>query len=133
VFKFLSDLRNHWRLEPHFLELDGMNEGGGVVRVRGPLGLSRVARTKVVAAEPPSTLRGRAELGRRTVGAVRWEITPSVPGTSHVRFTAEVERASALDRVLLACGGRWWLVRIVRTAVQRLDAVLDAQPHTRSS
>jgi hypothetical protein len=110
-----------------------MDEGGGVVRVRGPFGLSRVARTQMLAAEPLSTLRGRAEIGRGTIGAVRWEITPAEPGTCHVRFTAEVECASAFDRLLLACAGRWWLARIVRTAVQRLGAVLDAQPHTRSN
>ena len=128
VFEFLSDLRNHWRLEPHFLELDGMGADGGVVRVRGPLGVSRVARTYVDAAERPSQLRGHAEIGRGTRGAVRWEITPSVPGTSHVEFSAVVERATPLDRVLLACGGRWWLKRIVGAAVGRLGAVLDAQP-----
>ena len=128
VFEFLSDLRNHWRLEPHFLELDGMSADGGVVRVKGPLGISRVARTRVVGAERPRLLRGVAELGRGTIGAVRWEITPAVPGTSQVQFSAVVERASTLDRVLLACGGRWWLNRIVQVAVERLGAVLDAQP-----
>jgi hypothetical protein len=53
-----------------------------------------------------------------------------VPGTSLVRFSAQVERASAFDRVVLACGGRWWLERIVTRAVQRLGAVLDAQRPT---
>jgi len=133
VFEFLSDLRNHWRLEPHFLELDGMGPDGGVVRVRGPLGLSRVARTYVDGAERPSHLRGHAEVGRGTRGAVRWEITPAVPGTSRVQFSASVERASPFDRVLLACGGRWWLRRIVRAAVARLGAVLDAQPLQRTN
>ena len=128
VFEFLSDLRNHWSLEPHFLELDAMNADGGVVRVKGPLGISRVARTYVDSAEHPSQLRGHAEIGRGTIGAVRWEITPVVPGTSHVRFSAVVERATAFDRVLLACGGRWWMKRIVVAAVARLGAVLDAQP-----
>ena len=128
VFEFLSDLRNHWLLEPHFLEPDGMDADGGVVRVSGPFGISRVARTYVDGAEPPSLLRGHAEIGRGTFGAVRWEITPAVPGTSRVRFSAVVERAAPFDRVLLACGGRWWLQRIVNAAVERLGAVLDAQP-----
>jgi hypothetical protein len=79
----------------------------------------------VVAAEPHSLLRGTAELGRRTRGAVRWEIVPAAVG-SDVRFTAAVEDASPLDRVLLACGGRWWLRRIVTAAVRRLpQAVAD--------
>jgi hypothetical protein len=127
VFTFLSDLRNHWRLEPHFLELEEMHSNGGVVRVKGPLGLSRVARTEVVAATHPSEVRGRADIGGRTSGAVRWEIDP-VPDGSQVRFSAVVERAALLDRVLLTCGGRWWLGRIVRAAVGRLGAALDAQP-----
>ncbi|MFL5968676.1 MAG: SRPBCC family protein [Gaiellaceae bacterium] len=126
VFTFLSDLRNHWRLEPHFLELEGMGPGGGRVRVRGPLGLSRAAETAVVGAERPRLLTGTARIGRGTEGLVRWEIVP-VPGSSRVTFSADVVRASALDRVLLVLGGRWWLLRIVRRAVERLGASIDAQ------
>jgi hypothetical protein len=59
---------------------------------------------------------------------VRWEIEPVVPVSSHVRFVAEVERASLADRVPLECGGRWWLRRIVRAAVSRLGDVLGQQP-----
>ena len=125
VFEFLSDLRNHWRLEPHFLELEDMRADGGCVRVRAPLGISRVARTRVVAAERPSLLRGAAEIGRGTRGAVRWEIAPASNG-SHVRFSAQVEQATLLDRVLLACGGRWWLGRIVTAAVERLGTSIPA-------
>jgi hypothetical protein len=102
-----------------------MRTDGGHVRVNGPLGLSRVARTSVVGTEAPHVLRGRAELGRRTRGAVRWEIASAANG-SHVTLTAEVERASVLDRVLLACGGRWWLGRIVRGAVDRLGTSIRA-------
>ena len=125
VFEFLSDLRNHWRLEPHFLELEDMRADGGCVRVRAPLGLSRIARTRVVAAERPSLLRGIAELGRGTRGAVRWEIEPA-PSGSRVRFSAQVEQATAADRVLLACGGRWWLHRIVTVALERLGTSISA-------
>jgi Polyketide cyclase / dehydrase and lipid transport len=125
VFEFLSDLRNHWRLEPHFLELESMAADGGSVRVRAPLGISRVARTRVVAAERPSLLRGEAEVGRATRGAVRWEIAPARAG-SRVRFSAHVEQATLLDRLLLVCGGRWWLRRIVTTAVERLGTSISA-------
>jgi hypothetical protein len=102
-----------------------MQANGGRVRIKGPVGLSRVARTTVVDAERPCLVTGTADIGRRTRGVVRWEIEPVVPGRSHVRFTAEVERASLPDRVLLTCGGRWWLRRIVRAAVARLGAVLE--------
>ena len=110
-----------------------MGTGGGRVRVRGPLGLSRVAQTAVVQTERPRLLTGTAQVGRGTRGAVRWEIEPLVPGTSLVRLSAQVERASAFDRAMLACGGRWLLARIVTHAVGRLGAVLDAQPSVASS
>ncbi|HYZ08408.1 MAG TPA: hypothetical protein VE709_07430 [Pseudonocardiaceae bacterium] len=47
VFEFLSDLRNHWRLEDRFVELSGLDgensnrPSGGRVRLKGPLGISR--------------------------------------------------------------------------------------------
>jgi hypothetical protein len=103
-----------------------MGADGGLVRVKGPLGISRLARTRVVGAEQPRLLTGTADIGRGTRGAVRWEISEQVPGTSHVRFSAVVERASPFDRMLLACGGRWWMQRIVSAAVTRLGAALDA-------
>jgi hypothetical protein len=122
-FEFLSDLRNHWRLEPHFLELEDVGAESGRVRVGAPLGLSRVARTRVVGTERPSLVRGSAEIGRGTRGAVRWEIADA-SSASDVRFTAVVEQATILDRLMLACGGRWWLRRIAAAAVRRLPDAL---------
>ncbi len=72
-------------------------------------------------------MTGTADIGRGTQGSVRWDTDPDVPGTSQVHFTAEVVGASTLDPVLLVCGGRWWLARIMRAAVQQLGAALDAQ------
>ena len=128
IFEFLSDLRNHWRLEERFVELDDVTDHGGRVRIRGPLGLSRVARTEVLEAEPPSPigrLHGRAEIGRTTRGEVFWEIAPD-DGGSRVTLTAVPERLSASDAFLLALGGRRWMCRLFRTALERLDGVLKA-------
>ena len=61
MFAFLSDLRNHWRLEPHFLELDDVGARGGRVRIKGPLGLSRVARTAVESAGVERTRRAQRD------------------------------------------------------------------------
>jgi hypothetical protein len=135
VFEFLSDLRNHWRLEDAFVELGGLDgdEGhgptGGRIRIRGPLGLSREARTKVLDASPPGpatsgSLAGRAEVGA-TVGRVGWAIEPRPNGGSDVRLWADVERASPPDRLLLALGGRRWLGRILERALANLARVLD--------
>jgi uncharacterized protein YndB with AHSA1/START domain len=123
VFGFLSDLRNHWLLEDAFIELNGVGDGGGRIQIRGPLGISREARTEVVSAEPPGRLAGRAELGNGTAGAVAWTIVPAGSG-SLVSLTAHVERASARDRVLLVLGGRRWLrrrfARVLETLGRRL-------------
>jgi hypothetical protein len=122
IFEFLSDLRNHWRLEPHFVNLQGMDSSGGRVRMKGPLGISREARTRVDAVEPRATLRGSAEIGRRTRASIRWEIAPSGSG-SRVTLTGTVDEASLYDRVLLAVGGRWWLQRMFERALQALARV----------
>jgi len=92
------------------------------VRIRGPLGLSRVARTRVLAAEEPRELRGRAEIGRGTVGAVRWTIEPSGSG-SRVTLAATVERARPFDRAVLALGGRRYLQRGFADALEQLGRV----------
>jgi uncharacterized protein YndB with AHSA1/START domain len=128
VFEFLSDLRNHWRLEERFVELDDVTPTGGRVRVRGPLGLSRLARTRVLEAEPPPPghLRGEAEVGRTTRGQVRWEIAPDGSG-SRVTLAATPDRLSLVDLVLLGAGGRAWMERLFRNALLRLDGVLTAE------
>jgi uncharacterized protein YndB with AHSA1/START domain len=123
VFDFLADLRNHWRLERAFLEIDDAGERSGVIRVRGPFGLSRRAETRVLEADRPSRVAGRADLSGGTVGLVSWEIAPDGAG-SLVRLSAEVPEASAADRVLLALGGRAWLRRLFERALANLDAAL---------
>ena len=90
--------------------------------MKGPLGISREARTQVDAAEPPSTLRGSAEIGRGTRASIRWEILPAENG-SRVTLTGTVDRVSFYDRVLLRLGGRWWLQRIFERVLQQLARV----------
>jgi len=94
VFDFLSDLRNHWRLEKRFLELEDVGERDGVILLTGPLGLSRKARTKVLEAERPTRVAGRADLRGGTVGLVAWDIWPEGPG-SRVRLAAEIPQVAA--------------------------------------
>ena len=124
MFAFLDDLRNHWQLSQRFAELeqlDGDGEGGRV-RVHGPLGLSRTARTRIVESNAPRELRGRADVGRGTVGEVRWVVEPNGTG-SRVTLSATVQRASRLDRVILALGGRALLRRGFAEAVAQLGRV----------
>ncbi|HET7857081.1 MAG TPA: SRPBCC family protein [Gaiellaceae bacterium] len=136
VFAFLSDLRNHWRLEDRFVEFGGLEGSGphgptgGRVRIRGRLGLSRMARTRVLAAEVPGSgpgeLSGRTDIGRRTVGLVAWRIERHPHGSLDT-LSAHVESATLADRLLLALGGRRWLARIFASALDRL-AVLMQRP-----
>jgi uncharacterized protein YndB with AHSA1/START domain len=131
VFAFLFDLRNHWRLADRFVDvltLDGPEGGradGGRVRVRGPLGVRRTVVTRVVAARAPRLLIGTAELASGTRARVSWTIAGRL-GSSRVRLAADVERARALDRLLLALGGRWWLRRLFASALERLGQELAA-------
>ena len=138
VFAFLADLRNHWELEGRFVALGGLDgEGehgptGGRICIKGPLGLSREATTRVLAAEAPADerpgrLSGSAHVGAATVGRVQWELRDAGRGRSLVRLSATVERASALDRVLLAAGGASWLRRIFGNALRNLDVVVREQ------
>ena len=124
VFEFLSDLRNHWRLEERaFLELEEVGESSGVIRLRGPIGLSRKVRTRVLEAERPLRVAGRADLRGGTVGLVAWEIRPDVAG-ARVRLSADVAEASLPDRVLLALGGEAWLGRLFMRALANLERAL---------
>ena len=122
IFEFLSDLRNHWRLEPHFIDLEDVEASGGRVQIKGPLGISREARTRVDRVEPPTRLQGTAEIGRRTRASIRWELAPSGEG-SRVTLTGTVDEASFYDRLLLLLGGRWWLQRMFERALRALEHV----------
>jgi len=125
VFHFLADLENHWRLADRFIEvvqLDRAADGrtnGGRVRMRGPLGVRRTASTRVVAAVAPQLMVGTAELGRRTRAFVRWKLSTSDGGT-RVRLEATIDRTGAIDRLMLALGGRAWLERRFSAVLQRL-------------
>lgn len=124
VFEFLSDLRNHWRLEEGaFLALEEVGEESGVIRLKGPLGLSRQVRTRVLQAEPHGRVAGRADLSFGTVGLVAWEITPHGAG-SLVKLSAEVAEASLPDRVVLALGGWRWLRGLFDRALANLETAL---------
>ncbi len=127
IFAYLADLEQHWQLADRFIEVVSLEPSpagaparGGVVRMRGPLGIGRVAHTRVIEADPPTTLAGSAEVGSGTVARVSWTLRPAGDRT-HVRLEATVERASPLDRALLALGGGRWLERRFATILQTLE------------
>jgi hypothetical protein len=123
IFDFLSDLGNHWLLADRFIEVlrlerePGGEAHGGKVRMHGPLGIRRTAVTRVTDQDRGRMMAGTAELGGGTRARVTWSLTPEGDATL-VRLGADVETAGALDRMLLALGGKVWLRR-------RFGAILD--------
>ena len=132
VFAFLDDLGNHWIVADRFVEVvdlhrpDGRRAAGGAVRLRGPLGVRRTVLTRVVAVKPPRLLIGTAEVGERTRARVSWALAGHL-GSTRVRLAAAVERASRLDRALLALGGRWWLQRRFESTLEGLVAEFEGR------
>jgi uncharacterized protein YndB with AHSA1/START domain len=132
VFAFLDDLGNHWIVADRFVEVvelhrpEGERAEGGAVRLRGPLGVRRTVTTRVAAVKPPRLLIGTAAIGARTRARVSWTLAGQ-SGSTRVRLAAAVERASGVDRVLLALGGRWWLRRRFAATLEGLVAEFAAR------
>jgi uncharacterized protein YndB with AHSA1/START domain len=120
VFAFLSNLENHWKLAGRWVEAVALEDSNGRVRIHGPLGLRRTARTTVVDARPSHVIHGTAELSGGTLARVAWELGEDAGGTE-VRLSAEVEHATLPDRLLLALGGRVWMARRFEAILERLD------------
>jgi carbon monoxide dehydrogenase subunit G len=132
VFAFLADAGNHWRLADGKIELveladDAEAPLAGIVRLRGPLGVRRQARTRVVRLEEPAVIAGVAQLGGRTKGEVQWDLKEVDRGRTEVVLSARVCRAGWVDRLLLALGGRLWLRRMFASTLRRLARQLAAE------
>ena len=135
LFDYLADLEQHWQLADRFIAVvslerpaDGEPAEGGVVRMCGPFRIWRAARTRVVEARRPTRLSGTAQVGRSTEARVSWTLSPTQDGT-RVRLEAMVERASPIDRALLALGGRRWMQRRFADILETLEhRVRDAAP-----
>ena len=132
LFSFLADLENHWQLADRFVEVvtlerpsGGGPAHGGTVRMRGPFGLGRTVRTRVVDADAPRSMAGTANVGRGTEALVRWTLA-AVPEGTRVRLEATVVCAGAMDAALLAAGGRRWLERRFASILETLSRRVDA-------
>jgi hypothetical protein len=124
VFEFLADLENHWPLAGRYVEVLELEEPpgrmrGGRVKIRGPLGLGRIARTRVLSAEEPSAMSGEARIGRSTSAAVSWSLSDLGTGT-RVELRARIERLGFLDRLVLALGGTRLLQRMFDSTLESL-------------
>jgi hypothetical protein len=77
VFDFLSSLENHWRLVDRFVVVVSVDGTAAVVRLGGPFGLRRTARTRVTSAVRPRAIVGVAELRGGTRARVTWTLEPA--------------------------------------------------------
>ncbi len=125
VFNYLRHLDRHWALTgPRAVPLRAQDDGDGyVLRLRGPVGIRRTVRTRIVSLRQPALLVGRVEAGPRTRATLSWSIT-RCPGGSRVVLAARTQSLGWGDRLLLAAGGRWWLARTLRGALRSLQARL---------
>jgi uncharacterized protein YndB with AHSA1/START domain len=120
VFRFLSELDNHWSLTGRWVEAVVLEDSNGRVRIHGPLGLRRTARTTVEDAQPDHVIHGIAELSGGTRARIAWELNEDAGGTA-VSLSADVEHAALPDRLLLALGGRRWMQHRFEAILARLD------------
>lgn len=118
LYALLADLREHWRIAGGWVEPLELGDDGGVVRLRGPLGLRRTVRTVLSERVPGERLAGEAAVGR-TRADISWTFAPTAAGTT-VTLRAEVTQATLVDRLVLAAGGRRWLRNRFAKTLQRL-------------
>ena len=126
VFGLLSDLDNHRALTDRGIEilaLDGPAGArvGGTVELRGPVGLTRTARTRVEGAEFPDRLWGTAVTTNGTEAALEWSLRATAEGTL-VAVQVRLRPRHWSDRLLLRAGGGRWLLRRLTAAIGRLAA-----------
>jgi hypothetical protein len=95
------------------------------VRLHGPLGLRRTARTRLLQLDPPRRVAGTAEVGRRTRARVAWDLEPDGDGTL-VCLSADVVALGLLDRLPWALAGRRVMARGFPAVLARLQDVIEA-------
>ncbi len=124
VFALLEDLAQHWRMAGDWVEVVSLEPPiapaqGAVVRLQGPLGLRRTARTRVDIAEPNARLAGHAQTANGTRAAVEWTLRPARGGTM-ADLCVGLGDARLADRVLWALVGRAWTQRKLAATLEHL-------------
>ena len=77
VFSYIARLENHWELTDGSIEVMAMHRApsggpavGGRLRLRGPVGIRRTVRIRVLGREPPNRHEGMAGGGGPTAARV---------------------------------------------------------------
>lgn len=125
IFPLLCDLDQHHHLTDggmRILRLHGRRgrRTGGLVELRGPLGIKRLVRTEVRGAEPATRLWGTAVTEQGARAHVEWRLRPCEGDRTAVEVRLEVEASSWPERLLLLLGGRTWLRARMRAALRRM-------------
>jgi len=118
LYERLADLQSHWQLAGRWVEPLELRGDGGVVRVRGPLGLHRTIHTTLTELRRPERVAGEARIGS-TCARIEWLLEPDGAGTI-VTLRAQVLEAGPLDRALLALGGARWMQGRFAATLERL-------------
>jgi hypothetical protein len=139
VFAFLAEPANHRLLAGRRVQLLELLDGSdgrirGLVVIRGPLGLRRRARTRVISSSRPAFLAGAAQLGTHTIVQVRWDLQPFDSNRTRVLLSAGVTSVGSLDRLLLLAGGTAWIRHLFASTLELLaDQVGRAQVQDRAA
>ena len=125
VFPILGDLDRHHHLTDggmRILRLEGPRgrRTGGLVELRGPLGIKRLVRTEVSGAEAGTRLWGTAVTEQGARAHVEWRLEPFDRDRTSVEVRIAVEATSWPERLLLLLGGRRWLRARMRAALRRM-------------
>jgi hypothetical protein len=125
IFPLLCDLDRHHQLTDggmRILELEGQRgrRTGGLVELRGPLGIKRLVRTQVRGAEPASRLWGTAVTQQGARAHVEWRLQPFDTDRTAVEVRIAVEATNWPERLLLLLGGRAWLRARMRAALRQM-------------
>ena len=119
LYALLADLRSHWQLAGRWVQPLALRADGGVVRVRGPLGLRADDQDH---ADRDAAARGGRRRGRDRVHPRRRPLAAGAP-TARARWSRcapTCVAAGPVDRALLALGGRRWMRARFAATLKRL-------------
>ena len=122
---FLANLENHWALCEDMVQVTSLRGSAGradeaSLMLRGPLGFTRSARTRLLGASLDKVW-GRAQLDNGTQARVTWRFAPA-RGTTAVELELELRDARLFDRLLFALLRPWITTRLAR-ALGRLGEI----------
>lgn len=128
VWALLADLREHWLLADRWTEVLRVDADGGMILLRGPLGVRRTVDVRVTERVAPTELQGLALLGDTTAARVQWALHALDGGRTRVTLRADVLAVAGGDRMLLGLGARRWLQWRFAVTLRRLNERLTERP-----